>query len=72
MGGYGGEIQSSGTHEGNYCAIKALEESVVSSTGNIENMTDVTILGGDHVPGTFSSVTITSGKVVLYYNIEGA
>ena len=71
MGGYGGEIHTSGTHEGNYCAIKALSNSVVTVTGNISGFTSITILGGDCVPGEFTSVTVTSGTVILYYNIAG-
>lgn len=71
MGGYGGEIQSTGTHNGNYCAIKALETSTVTVTGNISGFTSIPILGGDCVPGEFTSVTVTSGKVILYYSVSG-
>lgn len=71
MGGYGGSVKSAGTYEGNFCAIKAMEDSVVTATGNIEDLTTLTILGGDVVPGEFTEVVVTSGKVILYNNIEG-
>jgi hypothetical protein len=71
MGGYGGLILSSGTQTGNFCVIKALEDSVITAIGNIDGLTSITLLGGDHIPGEFTSVTLTSGKVILYHNIEG-
>jgi len=70
MGGYGGAVKSAGTYEGNYCAIKAMEDSVVTAVGNIEDLTSLTILGGDVVLGEFTEVVITSGKVILYNNID--
>jgi hypothetical protein len=71
MGGYGGTVRTAGTYTGKFCAIKAMEDSVVTATGNITGLTSLTILGGDVVPGEFTSVTVASGKVILYYNIEG-
>ena len=71
MGGYGGYIKSIGTYNGNYCDIKALENSVVTAIGNLEGFTNITVFGGDNIPGEFTQVTVISGKVILYNNIEG-
>jgi hypothetical protein len=71
MGGYGGIVKTTGTTTGNFCAIKALEDSVITAVGEIEGLTSVTILGGDTIPGEFTSVTVTSGTVILYNNVEG-
>ena len=66
MGEFGGAVRAAGTYNGNFCCIKALEDSVVTASGNINGLTAVTILGGDNVPGTFSQVIVVSGKVILY------
>lgn len=71
MGGYGGIVKSTSTTVGNFCCIKALEDTVVTAVGNVAGLTSVTLLGGDWVIGEFTSVTVTSGKVILYYNIDG-
>ena len=71
MGGFGGVVKTTGITTGNFCAIKALEDSVITAIGNIEDLTSITILGGDTIPGEFTSVTVTSGTVILYYNVEG-
>jgi hypothetical protein len=71
MGGYGGAVKTAGTYSSlNCCAIKALEDSVVTATGNIDDFTSVTILGGDTIPGEFTQVIVTSGKVILYDNVN--
>lgn len=71
MVGYGGKIVTAGTYTGNYCAIKALSESVVTAVGNIEGFTSITILGCDVILGEFTSVTVTSGTVLLVNDING-
>lgn len=71
MGVLGGKVVGTGTYTGVYCAIKALEDIVITATGNISDLEDVTVLGGDHVPGVFTSVTVTSGNAILYYG-EGS
>jgi hypothetical protein len=71
MGGFGGIVKTTGTTTGNFCAIKALEDSIVTAIGNITDLTSTTILGGDIIPGEFTSVEVTSGTVILYYSVEG-
>lgn len=65
----GFEVITSGTiSENDYYAIKAVEGpatiSVVSNAG--DDLTDLDIISGDIIFGNFSSVTITSGKVLVY------
>lgn len=60
---------TSGTISDNdYYAIKAVEGpatiSVVSNAG--DDLTDLDIISGDIIFGNFSSVTVTSGKVLVY------
>ena len=76
LGVNGGVLISSanGAVTGNFRAIKALGGDVVISaaTGNIltpagaSGLAGRTISDGDHVVGTFSSVTLTSGYAILY------
>lgn len=65
----GFKVITSGTiSENDYYAIKAVEGpatiSVVSNAG--DDLTDLDIISGDIIFGNFSSVTITSGKVLVY------
>lgn len=65
------EVQTAGTYEDNYISILALEESVITVVGNnIENFTSKTIPAGVNIPGAFTSVTVTSGTVILYKGIS--
>lgn len=54
-----------------YCAIHAMEESVVTAVENPENAAgdtafSETILAGDTVVGLFSEIDVTSGRVRAY------
>ena len=64
----GFEVIENDTKSIGYYAIKAVEGpatiSVVSNAG--DNLTDLDIISGDIIFGNFSSVTVTSGKVLVY------
>lgn len=70
LGLNGGRVVTSanGAVTGTFRAIKALGGDVVISaaTGNIIDLAGTTISDGDHVPGTFTSVTLTSGTAILF------
>lgn len=57
-------------HTGRFWQVYALEDTVIASagvankTGN--NFTAVPLKAGDSIMGVFTSVTLTSGKVVCY------
>lgn len=63
-------ISDTAAHTGRFWQVYALEDSVIASaavankTGN--NFTSVPLKAGDNIIGVFTSVTLTSGKVVAY------
>ena len=63
-------ITDTAAHTGRFWQLYALEDSVIASaaivnkTGN--NFTSVPLKAGDSIMGVFTSVTLTSGKVVAY------
>lgn len=63
-------ISDTAAHAGRFWQVYALEDSVIASagvankTGN--NFTSVPLKAGDSIIGVFTSVTLTSGKVVAY------
>ena len=63
-------ISDTVAHTGRFHEIMALEDSVIASavtenqTGN--TFTAVPLKAGDEIKGVFTSVTLTSGKVVAY------
>jgi len=75
IGGYGGVTVADTTVTtpvaGNtFIAIKALTDVVLDTVvGNIATLDGLTILAGDVIPGSFSSVKLTSGTAILYYGI---
>jgi len=69
--GYGMEgflyVDDTSEKTGEFYAIKALETCVVTAVSNKgSNLTAVTILPTDVIFGNFSSVTLASGKALLY------
>lgn len=63
-------ISDSSEHTGRFWQIYALEDSVIN-TATIENQTgnsfsSVPLKAGDSIDGVFTSVTLTSGKVIAY------
>lgn len=72
LGYYGGErVTDTLPHAGNFCAIYALEDSVINTTtGNIENLDGTSLTAGMSILGIFTSVTLTSGAVILYNSEE--
>ena len=71
LGQNGLTIASAGTYTSHtYISILALEESVVTAVGNsIDDFTSITIPTGVNIPGNFNSITIVSGKCVLYKGV---
>lgn len=63
-------ISDTAAHTGRFWQVYALEDSVIASavienqTGN--TFTAVPLKAGDNVNGVFTSITLTSGKVVAY------
>lgn len=71
MGQNGLVVASAGTYTDDYISILALEESIITATGdNITDFTSVTIPAGVNIPGVFTSVVVTSGTVILYKGIS--
>jgi hypothetical protein len=68
MGLHGNDYFSdTSQHDGQYCALQACEATVVASaTGEGISWSNVTLAAGQTVPGYFTSVTLTSGSVILY------
>lgn len=63
-------ISDTAAHNGRFWQIYALADSVIS-TATIENQTGNAFTGvplgkGDSIMGVFTSITLTSGKVVAY------
>ena len=71
MGQNGLTIATVGTYSDyTYVSILALEESVVTATGdNIDDFTSVTIPTGVNIPCSYTSITIVSGKCVLFKGV---
>lgn len=66
IGSYGANyIANTDANTGLFCAITALETSVVTTIGNIA-LTTVTVSAGITIYGRFTSVTLASGKVLAY------
>lgn len=63
-------INDTAAHTGRFHELVALEDSVIASavienqTGN--TFTSVPLKAGDEIKGVFTSVTLTSGKIVAY------
>lgn len=68
-GEYGGDYYAdTSAHTGNWQGLYAVADAVVSSvTCNITNFPSaVTISAGSYIPGVFTAITLTSGKVIMY------
>jgi hypothetical protein len=61
-------IDDTAAHTGTFDALQALEATVVAAlTGNMTDFTaGMPIPAGSIVYGVFTSVTLTSGKIVAY------
>jgi len=63
-------ITDTNAHAGTFVAIKAVHGDAVISTATSsigDNLpTSMTVLEGDVIYGAFSSITLTSGKVLAY------
>lgn len=71
MGGYGGKfINDTNTHTPSapydFVAIQVLADAEITTVGNIENFSSVTVLAGTVIYGIFTSITLSSGSVVAY------
>jgi hypothetical protein len=70
LGGCGSVyVDDAAAHVGTFIAIMALEAAVISTAtiSNIDDFdADITLDAGMTIFGSFSSVTLTSGKVVVY------
>ena len=63
-------ISDTAAHTGRFCKLYALADAVIN-TATIENASGnsfsaVPLSAGDEIEGIFTSVTLTSGKVVAY------
>lgn len=73
FGHYGHKIISSADSTGTFGVIQALEDTTLSYT-NLRNpvgaqeVASYTLLGGMIIYGTFTNITISSGKAIAYYN----
>lgn len=66
MGNDGGAvITDTSAHTGNFTAILVVSDCVITTVGNI-TMTALSIPAGVVIPGTFTSITLTSGTVIGY------
>lgn len=67
-------IDDTAAHAGQFCAIQALEAAVVAALSG--NMTDfaggLPIPAGTTIEGSFTSITLTSGKVLAYKSVTPA
>jgi hypothetical protein len=65
----GGQVLApSGTTTGHFYAVQALEASVLhgDTVGNVSDLNGVTISAGLTVFGRWTSIKVTSGKVLAY------
>jgi hypothetical protein len=71
MGGYGVTVTSTaGTYTGIYCCIEALTECVVTAEGvNVEGITSLTLPENRSIVGDFTSITLTSGTLIMYKGV---
>lgn len=71
MGGYGIKVTSTaGTYTGNYCCVEALTECVITITGNdVEGITSLTLPESRQLLGNFTSITLTSGTLIMYKGV---
>lgn len=62
-------IADTNPHEGNFATLKALGGDVVLATikGNVGSLDGTTLSNGDFIVGHFSSITLTSGTLIAYY-----
>lgn len=69
LGGEAGGILEAGTttRAGEFKAIQVLEDTVFATVvGNIEGLSGATVSAGHIIHGLFTSVTLTSGAVLIY------
>lgn len=69
LGGEAGGIFVTGaaTRNGEFKAIQVLEDASFSTVvGNIEGLSGASVSAGQIIHGLFTSVTITSGTVLIY------
>lgn len=53
-----------------FVAIQAIEDTVINtSASNISGLTGATLLAGMTIYGRFTSITLTSGKVIAYNGV---
>ncbi len=63
-------ISDTAAHAGRFCKVYALATAVIS-TATVQNatgnaFTSVPLEAGDSIEGVFTSITLTSGKVIAY------
>jgi len=74
LGGYGGKYivpSTETTPDTGYAfvAIQALSDSEITLVGNIDGITNVSILSGTILYGIYTSCTLASGNVIAYQGV---
>lgn len=64
----GDYINDTDLHTSDYCCIHFLEDSVITTTGNLE-LTSVTISVNEKIYGLFTSVQLASGSAICYNKV---
>ena len=70
MGNLGGQYSGAATLTPaalyNFTAVQIITDAVVSCVGNVSGLTTISLSAGVIIYGSFTSVVITSGTVIVY------
>lgn len=74
FGSHGGKYVSAGTvtPPSGYviCKVKVIVEGAVTAVGNVDSLSAVTLPATFEFEGAFTSVTIATGSMIVYYGLS--